>query len=73
MSVSQTASGRSRSKCRSTRSGGNDAIGSTTVVFTLNVRGLMPSSPIEAMILATVFAVTISPWSRSSAVIRGDP
>jgi len=61
MSVSQTASGRPRSKWRSTRSGGNDAVGSTTVVLTVNVRGLMPSIPIEAMIVATVFAVTTSP------------
>jgi hypothetical protein len=56
----------------STRSGGNEAFGSTTVVASLNVRGLMPSSPIEAMILAMVLGVPPPPRSRS-AVIRGDP
>jgi hypothetical protein len=53
--------------------GGNDAQWSTTVVRTLNVRGLMPSIPISAMIFATVLALTLSPRSRSSSVIRGDP
>ncbi len=33
----------------------------------------MPSIPIPAMTLATVLALTTSPRSRSSAVIRGDP
>ncbi len=58
---------------RSTRSGGNEAVGSVTVVRTLNVRGLMPSIPIPAMIAATVFSFTVSPRSRSSVVTRGDP
>lgn len=61
------------SKCRSIRSGGNDACGSTTVVLALNVRGEMPSTPIAAMILATVFSFTTSPRARNSAVTRGDP
>ena len=46
------------------RSGGNEAVGSTVVVFTLNVRGLMPSMPISAMILATVFCETVTPCPR---------
>ena len=50
-----------------------DALGSATVVRTLNVRGLMPSIPISAMIAATVFPLTVSPRSRSSVAIRGDP
>lgn len=52
---------------------GNDAVGSTMVVRTLNVRGLIPVSPISAMILATVFSATFSPAARRSAPIRGDP
>ncbi len=43
------------------------------VVATLNVRGLIPTSPISDMILATVFSETVSPAARRSAVIRGDP
>src|SRR3954464_3988993 len=71
MSVSHTASSRPWSKRRWTRSGGNDAAGSVTVVRTLKVRGLMPAIPISAMIAATVFSFTVSPRSRSSVVIRG--
>src|SRR6266702_5610391 len=73
MSVNQTASSRPWSNRRRTRSGGNEAVGSVTVVRTLNVRGLMPSIPIPAMIAATVFSFTVSPRSRSSVVTRGDP
>ena len=61
MLVSHTASRRPWSNRRSTRSGGNDAVGSTIVVLTLNVRGLMPSIPIAAMIPVTVLALTTSP------------
>ena len=43
------------------------------MVRTLNVRGLIPTSPISAMILATVFSETFSPAARRSAVILGDP
>ena len=43
------------------------------MVRTLKVRGLTPSIPISAMIAATVFSFTVSPRSRSSVVIRGDP
>jgi hypothetical protein len=48
-------------------------VGSTTVVRTLNVRGLIPATPISAMILATVFSEICSPAARRSAAIRGDP
>jgi hypothetical protein len=58
MSVNQTASSRTWSNRRATRSGGNDAIGSTTVVRTLNVHGLMPPIPISTMTMtaATAFS-----------------
>ena len=73
MSVDHTRSGRPWLKSRSTRSSGNDVVGSTIVARILKVRGLIPAGPISAMIAATVFSETRSPRSRSSAVIRGDP
>ena len=48
-------------------------MGSTTVVRTLNVRGLIPARSISAVILATVFSETCSPAARRSVVMRGDP
>ena len=51
----------------------NDALGSWTVVRVLNVRGLIPAIPIDAIIFATVFSLTVSPRSRSSLVTRGEP
>lgn len=60
---------RPRSKSRPTRSGGNMAAGSTTVVV-LNVRGLMPSMPTSAMIAAAVFSR--HPLNLSAQVC-GDP
>jgi hypothetical protein len=43
------------------------------VVRAVNVRRLIPASPISDMILATVFSDTRSPAARRSAAIRGDP
>ncbi len=42
-------------------------------LFTLTARGLIPSRPIDAMILATVLALTRSLCPRNLVAIRGDP
>ena len=61
------------SHTRSTRSSGLALPLSGMVVTGVNFRGLMPCSRCLLIDAATVFLDTVSPSSRRSAKIRGDP
>ena len=58
---------------RLTRSGIDDDSGSGRVVIGVQPRGLMPTIRLLRISFATVFRDTVSPSSRKSAKIRGDP